>query len=632
MIQTPAPAPPPAAPKAPSKFFKSKNVPSAPSAPPALVIKPPQPVVTKPVMPMSKQAPLRPLEVTSNNQPVKEPKEDVMKVPPLKLRLKAGTVIPPAAPASTEASEESDVDSESVGDGAPDSPPDDPEISFKEPSLVIQSPPKIKSPEKSPLHHTPPRVAVPVAPVQVPSPVRKSPEPPPALVKPKVPEVQSKPSENNGFRNVPARSYTRKKPLEKEVDKPLEIENNKRFKVEEAEVAEPVIDFSAKTTLTFEEPKFPTKLEKSQSVITERQPELKSEPMTKSESMPPPASATGSKPAKKSFFKSKKGDSNAKKASYKHSFGNVQEVPKDEEFKQKVFQKAISMDFDMDDQCDAGPSDISFRSSLTKVTSNPDPDQSMSQEVTSVKCPKAQKEYYTVIKKVKAAHQIQDSGEFQEFNDDVEYILDGLHKRNNLPTRCLSTVTLATKCMEPPFRMHLRAHGTMNKFFAELRDAPQNPGLALCTSTVLFVLSQDRLNMDMDRDSLELMLNLLDTDSRMKDLDSSGMSQRELAKNKQKVQELCAAMKAKGHAVNLSLENISADHLSMETLLSLTSKRAGEWFKEELRELGGLDHLVRTMKDCISYLLADEISMWTESLHNKLRKAGRVLKVLESVS
>jgi hypothetical protein len=51
-------------------------------------------------------------------------------------------------------------------------------------------------------------------------------------------------------------------------------------------------------------------------------------------------------------------------------------------------------------------------------------------------------------------------------------------------------------------------------------------------------------------------------------------------------------MKKKGHATNLSLDHISADHLSMETLLSLTSKRAGEWFKEELRELGGLDHLV----------------------------------------
>ena len=48
--------------------------------------------------------------------------------------------------------------------------------------------------------------------------------------------------------------------------------------------------------------------------------------------------------------------------------------------------------------------------------------------------------------------------------------------------------------------------------------------------------------------------------------------------------------------------------------------------------LGGLDHLVRTISDCLSYLVADEISMWTEQLQNKLTKAGRVLKVLESVS
>ena len=51
-----------------------------------------------------------------------------------------------------------------------------------------------------------------------------------------------------------------------------------------------------------------------------------------------------------------------------------------------------------------------------------------------------------MIKKVRAAHQIQD--EFQEFNHNVEYMLDGLHL--------------------------------------------QIPGLALCTSPVLFVLSQDR--------------------------------------------------------------------------------------------------------------------------------------------
>lgn len=139
--------------------------------------------------------------------------------------------------------------------------------------------------------------------------------------------------------------------------------------------------------------------------------------------------------------------------------------------------------------------------------------------------------------------------------------------------------------------------------------------------------------MDLDRESLELMLNLLDTESRIRDaLEGSGMNQRELTKNKQKVKDLVGAMKARGHAANLSLDHITSDHLAMETLLSLTSKRAGEWFKEELRELGGLDHLVHTLSDCVTYLTADEISMWTEPLHDKLKKAGRVLKVLENVS
>lgn len=37
-------------------------------------------------------------------------------------------------------------------------------------------------------------------------------------------------------------------------------------------------------------------------------------------------------------------------------------------------------------------------------------------------------------------------------------------------------------------------------------------------------------------------------------------------------------------------------NLAMESLLSLTSRRAGEVFKEELRILGALDHIVDTGK------------------------------------
>lgn len=617
--------------KPPSRFFKSKAAPPPASAPPP--------------------APLRPLEVTSNQAlpppAKKQPSEDILKVPPLKLRLKAGALVqqpPVSKPPVVEEDEEVEAEDDFTPSDSEEEEADH-EISFKEPALVIKSPEqkaKLASPTRpqSPKRNLVKEEIKPLSPpIRSPSPPRvtrtsravlqdpKPIEPPrntPAVVVQEEPPAPPVKSTNNGA----LRSYTRKQTVapsitaEEPVVKKIKMEDDTKSLPEvKASVSEPL----PKSSRSLKEDDTKVGLIKSVSVPSEM-------------IIMPPPSSTDMKP-KKSIFKSRStagtngGSGSQRKAMYKHSFGASQE--KDDELRQKVFHKAItSTDFDDDFGEGPSPSEMSFNK-LTRVTSeaaSSNPDES-TMEVVSVKIPKVQKEYYTVIKNVKKAHQIQDSGEFQEFNDDVEYIMDGLQPRNNLPTRCLSTVTLATKCMEPPFRMHLRAHGTMNKFFAELKDAPQNPSLALCTATVLFVLSQDRLNMDMDRDSLELMLNLLDTDSRIKDaLDGSGMSKKELEKNKLKVQELCGAMKAKGHAANLSLENISADHLSMETLLSLTSKRAGEWFKEELRELGGLDHLVRTMSDCLNFLMADEISMWTEPLHNKLRKAGRVLKVLESVT
>jgi hypothetical protein len=55
--------------------------------------------------------------------------------------------------------------------------------------------------------------------------------------------------------------------------------------------------------------------------------------------------------------------------------------------------------------------------------------------VTQIKCPKSYKEYFTVIKNVKKAHEINDFGEFQEFNDDVDYIIDGLSSRHKISLR-----------------------------------------------------------------------------------------------------------------------------------------------------------------------------------------------------
>ncbi|KAL3278190.1 hypothetical protein HHI36_013529 [Cryptolaemus montrouzieri] len=239
---------------------------------------------------------------------------------------------------------------------------------------------------------------------------------------------------------------------------------------------------------------------------------------------------------------------------------------------------------------------------------------------------------YTRVKNVKKAHQIQEIGEFQEFNDDVEYILDTLQDNNPISTRCLSAISLASKCMAPAFRMHVRAHGTVTKFFKALHDATKDQSLGLCTATVMFVLSQDRLNMDLDRDCLELMLNLLDSDvSYQQALDVCGLSSGQLEKNKQRVRELCAEIQSQGHAMHLNLDMITVGQLAMETLLSLTSKRAGEWFKEELRELGGLEHIMKTICECCRQV-SDYVVSWTDVLLDKLRKIDRCLRVLENVT
>ena len=71
------------APKAPSKFFKSKQQAQQQQTPAPRVVTP------------KKAPPLRPLEVTPNQSvpPVIDPKEVIMKVPPLKLRFKTGNVV-----------------------------------------------------------------------------------------------------------------------------------------------------------------------------------------------------------------------------------------------------------------------------------------------------------------------------------------------------------------------------------------------------------------------------------------------------------------------------------------------------------------------------------------------------------
>uniref|UniRef100_A0A3P8S3M8 WAPL cohesin release factor n=1 Tax=Amphiprion percula TaxID=161767 RepID=A0A3P8S3M8_AMPPE len=244
--------------------------------------------------------------------------------------------------------------------------------------------------------------------------------------------------------------------------------------------------------------------------------------------------------------------------------------------------------------------------------------------VTALKCRKEDKELYTVVQHVKHFNDVVEFGENQEFTDDFEYLETGLKSSQPLNTRCLSIISLAARCAMPSFRMHLRARGKVAQVFKMLSDAPQHPNLALCTAALMYILSRDRLNMDLDRACLELMIKLLELDQ-----DYSGhqdqLTAKEVEKVKEKIRKLCETV----HNKHLDLENITTGHLAMETLLSLTSKRAGDWFKEELRLLGGLDHIVDKVKECVQNLSQEDDK---ENLVASLWGAERCLRVLESVT
>ncbi|XP_076833743.1 wings apart-like protein homolog [Brachyhypopomus gauderio] len=243
--------------------------------------------------------------------------------------------------------------------------------------------------------------------------------------------------------------------------------------------------------------------------------------------------------------------------------------------------------------------------------------------VTALKCRKEHKELFTVVQHVKHFNDVVEFGENQEFTDDFEYLETGLKSSQPLNTRCLSIISLAMRCAMPSFRMHLRARGKVAQVFKMLSDAPQHPNLALCTASLMYILSRDRLNMDLDRASLELMIRLLELEQ--DDSVDDQLTAKEISKVKEKIRKLCETV----HNKHLDLENITTGHLAMETLLSLTSKRAGDWFKEELRLLGGLDHIVDKVNECVESLSMEEDK---ENLVASLWGAERCLRVLESVT
>lgn len=75
--------------------------------------------------------------------------------------------------------------------------------------------------------------------------------------------------------------------------------------------------------------------------------------------------------------------------------------------------------------------------------------------------------------------------------------------------------------------------------------------------------------MDLDRDSLELMLNLLDADSDEGQSTSANGASQAMTEARSKTRELCRQLQKKGHAKHLDLDSLDVSTISLVISVTL---------------------------------------------------------------
>ena len=197
-----------------------------------------------------------------------------------------------------------------------------------------------------------------------------------------------------------------------------------------------------------------------------------------------------------------------------------------------------------------------------------------------VRVNRAEKELHIIVRNTKNAHECLDEGQTQLFKDDLEYLMDGLKSSHKIATRCHSALELASKCTSVEFRMHIKAHGLTESIFTALEDAFIEEQLLLCACMILFVLAKDKLKLNFGKKTISFMLQVI-----TKKRDGSSQPPNDKIRKKMKT------VFQKPEYDDIDIESIDATVLAREALLSVTVKRTGDWFKDEIRELGGLDDI-----------------------------------------
>uniref|UniRef100_A0A1I7WCW4 WAPL domain-containing protein n=1 Tax=Heterorhabditis bacteriophora TaxID=37862 RepID=A0A1I7WCW4_HETBA len=180
------------------------------------------------------------------------------------------------------------------------------------------------------------------------------------------------------------------------------------------------------------------------------------------------------------------------------------------------------------------------------------------------------------VRNVKEAYQCLESGEHDDFKQDIEYILSTMNGDSSINVKCLSALSLARKCISAEFRQFIRSEGMVNSLFKGLADAPLNQNLALCAATVVYLMSRDFISMAVDTHSLRLLTQLLRIEKLERDSE----------------QEKYARMPSS---------------LVLEALVFVLARSSDEGLKTEMLNLGVLQWVVGKVEKIVLRMLHDKL-------------------------
>ncbi|KAK9768029.1 hypothetical protein K7432_001665 [Basidiobolus ranarum] len=188
---------------------------------------------------------------------------------------------------------------------------------------------------------------------------------------------------------------------------------------------------------------------------------------------------------------------------------------------------------------------------------------------------------------LKSQHELRELGESKRFNDEMEYVLDGLDPTQSLSVRRTSGLELARKLLSSSFSMKLRAHNCIPKIYELLREQ-NDPIVLACRAFMLCLLMQDKRNLEflpLEDHCMELLMELLTIKpDPLAQLDwGSTKSEKRLINELRDIVVISR--------VTLTKNTISVKALAARALLSIVSRKARneEVIRERMRESGILE-------------------------------------------